>query len=300
MAKLRDIPSKASQDRPCQPTGLIGTEKSVTTTSQTSQTSQTWTEEFVQVAGGKVHLLKGGTGDPIVVLHHDIGNPGWIPFYENLAQSNTVYVPSHPGYGQSERPTWMRSVRDVAVVHQWLIKDLNLEGVSLVGLGFGGWIAAEMATMAPRQFKRLVLAGAMGIKPVEGEIFDQALVSYLDYAKAGFYDLHNFVGTYGVAPDDVSTEQLEQWDINREMTFRIAWKPYMFSQTLPYLLGGVDIPTLIVWGRDDQVVPVECAELYAKALPNARVELFSQCGHFVEMEKPDELAKLVKEFVAGA
>ena len=275
-------------------------EKSVTTSSQASQTSQASAEEFVQVAGGKVHLLKGGTGDPIVVLHHDIGNPGWIPFYDNLAQTNTVYVPSHPGYGQSERPTWMRSVRDLAVVHQWLIKDLNLGRVSLVGLGFGGWIAAEMATMAPRQFRRLVLVGAMGIQPAEGEIFDQALVSYLDYAKAGFYDLHNFVRTYGMAPDDVPTDQLEAWDLNREMTFRIAWQPYMFSQTLPYLLGGVETPTLIVWGRDDLIVPVECAELYAKALPNARVELLNQCGHLVEMEKPDELAKLVKEFVAGA
>ncbi len=255
------------------------------------------TEHFVEVAGERLHLRRGGSGDPVLVLHHDIGNPGWLPFHRQLAERFDVLAPSHPGYDQSSRPNWLRSVRDVAVVYQWLLADLGLERVTLVGLGFGGWVAAEMATMAPRGFRDLVLVGAMGIQPTEGEILDQALVNYIEYARAGFHNQKTFEAIYGAEP---STDQLVAWDVNREMTFRIAWKPYMFSQTLPYLLGGVGTPTLIVWGRDDLIVPVECAELYAKALPNARVELLSQCGHFVEMEKPDELAKLVKEFVAGA
>src|SRR5919198_4220224 len=125
----------------------------------------TCSEEFVEVAGERVHLLRGGVGDPLLILHHDIGNPGWLPFYEDLARRFAVYVPSHPGYGQSSRPNWMRSVRDVAIVYQWLLADLQLEAVSLVGLGFGGWVAAEMATMAPRAFRRLVLGGAMGPQP---------------------------------------------------------------------------------------------------------------------------------------
>ena len=99
-----------------------------------------------------------------------------------------VIAPSHPGYDRSSRPEWMRSVRDVAVVYQWLLPRRQLDGVSVVGLGFGGWIAAEMATMSPRSFKRLVLVGAMGIQPAEGEIMDQALVNYIDYARAGFHE----------------------------------------------------------------------------------------------------------------
>ena len=73
----------------------------------------------------------------------------------------------------------------------------------------------------------------MGIKPPEGDIFDQAIVSYIDYARAGFHDQKAFDKIYGAEP---STDQLEAWDIAREMCFRIAWKPYMYSQTLPHLL----------------------------------------------------------------
>jgi pimeloyl-ACP methyl ester carboxylesterase len=250
------------------------------------------TEEYVEVAGERVHLLRGGTGEPLLVLHHDTGNPGWLPCYEELARRFSVYVPSHPGWGQSSRPEWMRSVRDVAVVYQWLLADLELQGVSLLGLGFGGWIAAEMATMAPRAFQRLVLVGAMGLKASEGEILDQALLSYIDYARAGFHDPRVFDQIFGAEPP---TSQLEAWDIAREMAFRIAWKPYMYSQTLPHLLGGVRTPALVVWGREDRVVPLACGEQYAGALRNARLEVLEDCGHCVEMERPTELAGLVSE-----
>lgn len=244
-----------------------------------------------------MHLLRGGSGDPLLVLHHDIGNPGWLPFYQRLAERFDVIVPSHPGYDRSSRSSWMRSVRDVAIAHQWLLAALQLERVSLVGLGFGGWIAAEMATMAPRSFRRLVLVGAMGIQPTEGEILDQALVSYVDYARVGFHDQRAFEQIFGREP---STDQLETWDINRETTFRIAWKPYMYSQTLPHLLGGIAGPALVVWGRDDRIVPPSCGERYARSLPNARLVMIEACGHCVEMERPDDLAKLVTEFVVAS
>ena len=92
----------------------------------------------------------------------------------------------------SERPQWLRSVRDVAVVYQSLLAHLDVDRPSLIGLGFGGWIAAEMATMAPQAFHRLVLVGAMGIKPPQGDILDQAIISYLDYARAGFHNQQAF------------------------------------------------------------------------------------------------------------
>src|SRR5207248_4959536 len=86
---------------------------------------------------------------------------------------------------------------------------------------------------------------------------------------------------------------LEQWDLNREMTFRIAWKPYMYNPGLPHLLGSVTTPTLVVWGKDDRIVPIECGERYVKALRNATLEVIDGAGHFVEIEKPDALARLV-------
>ena len=150
-----------------------------------------------------------------------------------------------------------------------------------------------MAALAPRDFHRLVLVGAMGLKPPDGDIMDQAIVSYIDYAQAGFHDPKAFERNYG----EVSTDQLVDWDLCREMSFRIAWKPYMYNPTLTHLLGGVRAPALVVWGDDDRIVPKSAGELYAKALPKARFEILAACGHCADMEKPDELARLVTGFI---
>jgi len=252
-----------------------------------------WSESVVGLAEAKMHLARAGTGRPILVLHHDLGSPERLDFYDELATRFDVLVPHHPGYGKSERPQWLRSVRDVAVIYQWLLAELRVERASLIGLGFGGWIAAEMATMAPREFHRLVLVGAMGIKPPKGDILDQAILSYIDYARAGFHDQAAFARIYG----DVSTDQLVEWDLCREMSFRIAWKPYMYNQSLPHLLGGVRAPALVVWGDDDKVVPTSAGERYAAVLPQARLEVVRACGHCVEMEQPDQLLRLVRTFI---
>jgi pimeloyl-ACP methyl ester carboxylesterase len=133
----------------------------------------------------------------------------------------------------------------------------------------------------------------MGLKPPDGDIKDQAIISYLEYAKAGFHDQAAFTRVFG----EVSTDQLVDWDLCREMCFRIAWKPYMYSQTLPHLLGGVRAPALVVWGDDDQIVPWNAGELYATALPGARLETVAASGHCVALEQPDALARLVIPFI---
>ncbi len=256
---------------------------------------QPWTESTLEIAGTKLHLSRGGKGAPLLVLHHDIGTVDDLPFYEALRQNFDVLLPHHPGYGKSERPAWLRHPRDIAAIYQWLLADLKVKDVSLVGVGFGGWVAAEMASLAPADFGSLTLAGSFGIKPANGEIMDQAIVSYIDYARAFFNDDAGFARVYG----DVTTDQLEQWDVCREMSFRIAWKPYMYSQTLPHLLGGVQAKALVVWGENDKVVPASTAEQFVAALPNARREILRNCGHAVEMEQPAEFAHLVKS-IAGA
>jgi len=260
-----------------------------------TSTSLAWTTEEVRVAGSSVRLRTAGRGAPLLVLHHDVGTPEDLPFYEALARRFQVLLPSHPGYDGSERPAWMRSVRDVAVTYQALLAARGWDGVSVVGLGFGGWIAAEMASMSPRAFRRLVLVSPMGIKPERGEILDQALVSYIDYVRAGFVDQAAFDRLFSPAPP---TPLLEQWDLNREMTFRIAWKPYMYNPTLPPLLGGVQTETLIVWGRENQIVPLGCGEQYARALGRSRLTVVEGAGHFVDMEQPEALATLITQFVA--
>lgn len=258
-------------------------------------TGVAWTDSAVEIAGTKLHLSRAGAGPSVLVLHHDIGTPDRLPFYDSLAGQFDVLVPHHPGWGKSERPSWLRSPRDIAAVQQWLLTALGVREVSLVGLGFGGWIAAEMVSLAPAAFRRLVLVGAMGIKPPQGDIADQAVLSYLDYPKSGFHDPAAFTRVYG----DVSTDQLEAWDIAREMCFRTAWKPYMYNPALPHLLGGVTAQALVVWGDDDRIVPRSAADAYVRALPQARLEVVADCGHFVEMEQPDALAKLISSFLSA-
>jgi pimeloyl-ACP methyl ester carboxylesterase len=250
-------------------------------------------ESFQEIAGGKLELLKAGTGRPLVVLHHEVGNPGWLPFYDMLASDFTVHLPSHPGFGNSERPEWMRGVRDMAIVYHWLLQKLGLESVAMVGLGFGGWIAAEMAIMCHHRFSHLILVNPMGLQPQRGEILDQFLINTIDYLRSGFEDQDKFAELYTAEP---SLDQLERWEINREMTSRIAYKPYMYDQTLPHLIGAVSLPTLIVWGGQNRVVPMVCGQQYRDGIAGARLETVAGAGHFLEVEKPAELAKLVKEF----
>ena len=254
----------------------------------------TWVENIIEVAGGKIHCLQSGFGEPLLILHRDVGNPGWLPFYEVLAKKFTVYVPSHPGFDKSERPDWMRNVRDLAALYAWSLKDLKIPSLSVIGLGFGGWIAAKLATMNHQLFKKMVLVSAMGVQPGHGEILDQFLLYTTDYIAAGFADRGKMEQLYGKEPE---VDQLVTWEINREMTTRIAWKPYMFNQALPVLLRGVDTPTLVVWGKDDKITPVNCGERYMQFLPHAQLVTLNQCGHFVEVEKADELAKLVLPFL---
>ena len=137
----------------------------------------------------------------------------------------------------------------------------------------------------------------MGIQPPEGYIVDQALIGYLDYARAAFHTDAAFAAVWGAEP---SNDQLELWDICREMCFRIAWKPYMYSQTLPNLLQSMQAETLVVWGEQDRIVPISACEAYMAALPNARQVTVAGCGHAVDMEKPEELARLVTEFAGAA
>ena len=254
-----------------------------------------WSESTIDIGGTQMHMARGGKGPPVLVLHRDTGAPEASSFHEELAKSAHLMLPHHPGWGRSRRAEWMRSVRDLAVMYRGVLAELGVVRPVLVGLGFGGWIAAEMATMAPADLGKLVLVAPMGIKPPEGDIFDQAIVSYIDYARAGFNDQGAFDRIYGAEP---TTDQLEAWDIAREMCFRIAWKPYMYSQTLPHLLPNVKVPALIVWGDQDKVVPVATAKRYLAALPNARLELFEGCGHCVDLERPANLATLVESFIA--
>ena len=256
--------------------------------------SASYAERDVQLATGNIRVLERGTGTPVVVLHHSWGGPGWLPFHDALVDAGArAIVPDMPGWGGSERPAWAREPRDIAIIVGRLIEALELDGATLVGLGFGGYVAAELATMNPSRLGTLVLVGAAGLQPKNGEILDQMMLSHRKYIEESFRDADAYTAYMGEEPPD---DVRDLWDFSREMTARVTWKPYMFNRRLEPLLGDMQLPTLLVWGKDDKVVPYECAEQYQAALPNASISVVEDAGHVVELEQPERLAALVATF----
>jgi pimeloyl-ACP methyl ester carboxylesterase len=251
----------------------------------------------VEVAGLALRVLHKGTGAPLVVLHDSLGNLGWLPVHERLAETFAVWVPDLPGYGKSDRPEWARSPRDLAVLVLQLLDRLGLNQTALVGLGFGGYIAAEMATMNQSRFTRMVLVGATGLRPRTGEIADQVFLGFPEYGISGFRDADSYRQYFGV--DSVPDDLYELWDLSTEMTARVCWKPWMFSDQLPHLIREVSVPTLLVWGEQERLVPVDIAHQYASLMPNARLEVVPDAGHVVDLEQPDALAELIREHAAA-
>jgi pimeloyl-ACP methyl ester carboxylesterase len=251
------------------------------------------TSRAAQIGGLSFHADEMGSGETIVVIHHSTG-PLWSPFLQSLERTHHVVAPHLPGYGRSERPSLARSPRDLAVLClQWL-DQRELSTAHLVGLGFGGWVAAEMATMAQTRFTTLSLIGAAGMKPEHDMIHDPMLTSYEDYVRRGFKDETRFVDIFGTK---VPPEIIELWDYSREMTVRLTWKPWMWSTSLPTLVNGVRIPVLLVWGEDDRVVPLECGERYACEFPNAQMQVIADAGHNLDLEQPEVLARAISAFV---
>ena len=255
-------------------------------------------EEFVEVGGSKVHLLKGGDGPPLLFLHSIEGNLGWLPWMEDVSKSATVYAPTHPGFGRSERPEFLESVSDMARFYLWMIQELRLEEVTLVGHFLGGWIAAEMATMSPSTLSRLVLIDAAGVRPGEGEIADIFLLGEEETTRHSFHNASGVPGYADLFEQELSPEERELRIRGREMTTRLCWKPYMYNRSLEWLLQRVNVPTLVVWGAEDRIIPVDAGRRIHEAIPRSSLEVIPECGHLPHVEKADEFASMVLRHLA--
>jgi pimeloyl-ACP methyl ester carboxylesterase len=261
--------------------------------------AQTWKEDILEVAGTTFQFIKGGSGEPLLVLHGELGHCGWLRVHESLAQHQTLYIPSHPGFGKSPGLDWLLNIRDLACWYLDALDDLGLERVSVMGFSLGGWLAAEMATMHPGQFKRCVLVGAMGIKPPTGEIYDMFLEVAKSFLTAGVLNPAGTPEFPQLCPENPTPEQLEAWEIAREQACRLGWKPYMHDPSLPHLLRRLrKLPTLIVWGRQDAIVPLSAAEVYRASIPGSRLVVLEQCGHHPELEQTDEFVRVVQTFLS--
>jgi pimeloyl-ACP methyl ester carboxylesterase len=180
-----------------------------------------------------------------------------------------------------------------------VLREINLEPIDVIGFSAGGFIAAEMAASDPKIFSRMVLVAPMGLKPTEGEIADIFPLTIRSYLRSTVADraAPEFGKIYG---GEMTPQQFEMFEDARTETARIGWEPYMHNPSLSYLLEGVKkLPTLLVWGTKDAIVPKGCIKAYQKALAGARVAEIPDVGHRPEIENSQEFVRAVKAFLAA-
>ena len=206
-------------------------------------TTQTWNEQTIEVDGLAVQVVKGGSGDPLLILHEELGHPGWMNYHEALSQSFELTVPSHPGFGGSAFVDWIMNMRDLAGWYLTALDDMGIQKTNLLGFSLGGWLAAELATMDPSRFNKLVLVNPMGIKPPSGEIFDMFLVVAKEFLEESILDPENTAEFESICPAEPTPEQVENWEVAREQACRLTWRPYMHYRALPHLLRRLQDPS---------------------------------------------------------
>lgn len=263
-------------------------------------TATAFTDQMIEAGGMRVQMVSGGHGEPLLILHNEFGHAGVLPYHDRLAERFSVKIPFHPGFGASERPDWVFNFRDVVAAYVPVLRDLGLGGCRVIGFGFGAWLAAEIAAFNPGQFSKMVLVGAMGIKPREGEIRHFLIQSRREVVAECFHkpeSVPEFAGLYG--HQDPTPEQREYWESNREMVARVAWKPHMFDLAMRAMAAQIRVPALIVHGREDAIVPVDAGVQYAELIQGARLQIIPECGHCPEIEKPEDFLRIVLPFLDG-
>jgi pimeloyl-ACP methyl ester carboxylesterase len=258
-----------------------------------------WTETTANIAGTTLTLVRGGSGKPLLMLHDELGYPGWMTWNEELAKDREFIIPLQPGYGKTPRLDWIRSYRDLGGFYAIMLREMQLDPVDVIAFSAGGFAAAEMAASDPKIFSHMILVAPMGIKPAEGEIMDIFPLTIRSLLRRTVADpmTPEFGKIYG---GEMTPEQFEAFEDARAEAARIGWEPYMHNPSLPYLLAGVkNLPTLLVWGDKDVVVPRGCIDAYKNAIAGTKVAVISNVGHRSEIENPPEFVRIVKDFLAA-
>ena len=258
-----------------------------------------WREDTATVAGIDVQVFSGGQGEPLLVLHGGGGNPGWMPYHEALAAHFHVIAPTHPGFGALGRShRWfshrVRLLDGLIWFYHRFLESLETGPLPVMGFCLGGWLAAELAARYPASFSRMVLVSAAGLKPHNAALADVDPYRLTgQQAKAAiFHNAAQVPEHYARASQQGYRTMARDWKASDLMT-----QPERHNPKLSQLLGRLRLPTQIVWGRQDALMPVECGALYQRAIPGAKLTVIDNCGHAVHMERPDAFFAAVMPFL---
>lgn len=249
---------------------------------------------YLDVHGTRVYLQRKGQGPPLLVLHGEDAASRWRAFHDRLAERFDLLLPDHPGFGHSDLPSWLEGVPDLVYHYLDVLDVLGLDRVYLLGESFGGWLAAELATAHSQRLAGLVLIAPFGLRAQGAPVPDLFMLNREQLAAASVVDSR--VAAELAAPPP-SREALERHLQDRATLSRLAWNPYLHNPQLQHWLRRVTVPTLLVWGREDRLVPLETAQLWLERLPSARLATIDRAGHLPQVEHADRTADLVLEFL---
>jgi len=266
----------------------------------------------VQLPGAEVNYIEIGEGEPIVFVHGISGC--WQNWLENLpyfARGRRAIALDLPGCGASPKPSWPIEIPAYGRLLHDFCEKLGVEGGSVVGNSMGGFVAAEAVTAAPGRFDRLVLVSAAGIINTWNPEERAALTAFAWKA---------FSPTVAdLAREIVCRPRARQIAMGpfvrypNRLDADLLWEQIVGGARCPGFgealhatirhdirerLAGIEIPTLILWGFSDRVIPVTAAISYHRRIPGSQLEIFERTGHLPQLERPDRFNAVLADFLA--
>ncbi|HKU94658.1 MAG TPA: alpha/beta hydrolase [Vineibacter sp.] len=251
----------------------------------------TFTREEITIAGVKTVYLTAGSGAPLLFLHGG-GTFHGFEFAKPWVRNFRVLLPYHPGFGESGDDPDLSSMQDYVMHYVELLDRLGLDRVNLVGFSLGGWLAASFATQHTRRINKLVLVAPAGLRIKEAPTVD---LFRIPGEQVPEMLVHNFEVIKPHLPAGFDVDFAV--DRYRETTTvaRVAWER-LHDPKLPRWLHRVTVPTMLVYGEQDRIVPAAQGPHWAKLIPGATVRTFPQAGHLVLDERP-EAVEAVQRFL---
>jgi pimeloyl-ACP methyl ester carboxylesterase len=243
-----------------------------------------------------------GSGPPLVYLHGPWGLDPDRAFVANLAETNRVYAPRHPGTskGDPEAVHVLDGWHDLIVYYGELLDQLGLGIPAFVGHSFGALVAAEIAAASPRAVGRLVLIDPVGLWRDDMPVKNWMVLSDKERRPSLFSAPEGEAARrFFALPSeaDARVDTLAQFIWAQACTGKFVWP--IADRGFKNRAHRIGAPTLIVWGKDDRIIPSAYAQEFSKRIAGARTELIDQAGHLPHLEQPNAVIEAVRGFLSG-